>query len=406
MRLEIKIPSVGESVTEIVIAQWLKKDGEYVTVDEPICQIESDKATMDIPAEEAGVLTIKANEGDTMAVGDVIGIIDTEAPAPEKTITTDEESDTETELLPDEPIRISPVAAKILDDAGIAPQHITGTGPDGRIVKEDALKAVQSHPQEESETAARKKASGPVISLSPNVDLTSTRKERRVPMSTLRKTIARRLVESKNQTAMLTTFNEIDMSALMAIRTKYRDIFIEKYDVKLGFMSLFTRSVCLALDEVPVINAQIDENDIIFHDYCDISIAVSTPRGLVTPVMRNAENMTIAELEKEIGRLAERARDGKLTVDEMTGGTFTITNGGVFGSLLSTPIINIPQSAILGMHTIQDRPVARQGEVVIRPMMYVALSYDHRIIDGKESVTFLVRVKELLEDPTRILLMV
>lgn len=446
MSTELKIPNVGESVNEVILAQWLKSDGDYVEMDEMVFEIESDKASMEVPAPASGALQIKVQEGETVSVGDVVALIDESAEKPADSGAEDaeehesadqksekkekstekaqpkaedhsgkkekeapkeetEESKDETEEATDgRKIRVSPIAAKILQDAGISASTVQGTGTDGRVTKQDALNAVEAK-QEEAKKSAEKAVKQADKPTEPEAaSATPERGERRAKMSTLRKTIARRLVESKNQTAMLTTFNEVDMSAIMAVRKKYKEKFQEKYDVKLGFMSFFTKAVCNALKDVPAVNGQIDGDEIVYHDYCDISVAVSTPRGLVTPVIRNAEKRSYYELEAEILRLAEKARDGKLTIDEMTGGTFTITNGGIFGSLLSTPIINIPQTAILGMHTIQERPMAINGEVVIRPMMYVALSYDHRLIDGRESVTFLIRVKEQLEDPTRMLL--
>ncbi len=419
MKIEVKVPEVGESISEVVIGQWLKQNGDWVKEDEPLCEIESEKATFEVPAEAAGQLTILAQEGETVAVGQVIATIDTEAqpaakesPAAEQATAeaapaTTEKSERPAAEVPQEAAstaapKVSPVAARILADAGIAPESVTGTGLGGKITKEDALRAV----------AAQKSAPTPEVppkqetpaATEPSTTPTGERPIRRVRMSNLRKTIAKRLVTAKQETAMLTTFNEVDMSAIMAIRKQYKEVFQQKFGIKLGFMSFFTKACAQALLEFPEVNAAIEGDEIVYHDYCDIGIAVSTDRGLVVPVVRNAEKLTLAEIEKEIARLAERARSNKLTIDEMTGGTFTITNGGVFGSLLSTPIINYPQSAILGMHKIQERPVVINGEIVVRPMMYVALSYDHRIIDGRESVSFLVRVKEMLEDPTRMLL--
>ncbi|MFN3530356.1 MAG: 2-oxoglutarate dehydrogenase complex dihydrolipoyllysine-residue succinyltransferase [Bacteroidia bacterium] len=403
MALEIKIPALGESISEVVIAKWLKKDGDYVKMDEVLCELETDKATMELNAEQAGVLQIKAQEGDTLAIGDVVCSIDTNAKAPAASAPATESTKTETPSAVNTPNAAadsyasghpSPAAAKILAEKGIDPAAVSGSGKDGRITKEDALKAEKTAP-------AAAKTESAATTTTPAV---SERQQRRERMSQLRKTVARRLVNVKNETAMLTTFNEVNMGPIMEIRSKYKDKFKEKYGVGLGFMSFFTRAVCLALQEFPAVNAMIDGDEMVFNEYCDISIAVSAPRGLVVPVIRNAEKLGLHEIEAEVGRLAKRARENQLTIEEMTGGTFTITNGGVFGSMLSTPIINAPQSAILGMHNIVERPMALNGEVVIRPVMYIALSYDHRIIDGRESVSFLYRVKEYLEDPARMLM--
>lgn len=407
MSLEIKIPAVGESITEVTLAQWLKQDGDYVEMDENIAELESDKATFELPAEKAGVLKIIAQEGDTLEIGAVVCTIEEgEAPSggdtkansstsenvkEEKSITASENPETYAAGT------ASPAAAKILREKGIDPSTIKGTGKDGRITKEDAEKAQPAAPvAAKSETKTAAPATAPAI--------TGSRNERREKMTSLRKTIAKRLVSVKNETAMLTTFNEVNMQPIMDLRAKYKDTFKEKHGVGLGFMSFFTKAVTTALQEWPAVNAKIDENEIIYSDFCDISIAVSAPKGLVVPVIRNAESLSLHQIEKEIVDLATKARDSKLTIEEMTGGTFTITNGGVFGSMMSTPIINAPQSAILGMHNIIQRPIAENGQVVIRPMMYIALSYDHRIVDGRESVSFLVRVKQLLEDPARLLL--
>ncbi len=421
MKIEVKVPEVGESISEVVIGQWLKADGDWVKEDEPLCEIESEKATFEVPAEAAGQLHILAQEGDTVQVGQVIATIDTDAKgtdvsreaAPEEQPSASKEEQPVAEATAggseEQTVKVSPVAARILAEAGITPQSVTGTGIGGKITKEDALRAVAAHQkksQTEAETPSAQDVEAQKEQPVSGAEVTGTnhRPIRRVRMSTLRKTIAKRLVTAKQETAMLTTFNEVDMSGIMAIRKQYKDLFQQKFGIKLGFMSFFTKACAYALLEFPEVNASIEGDDIVYHDYCDIGIAVSTDRGLVVPVVRNAEKLTLAEIEKEIARLAERARTNKLTIDEMTGGTFTITNGGVFGSLMSTPIINYPQSAILGMHKIQERPVVVNGEITVRPMMYVALSYDHRIIDGRESVSFLVRVKEMLEDPTRMLL--
>lgn len=424
MEKEVKIPEVGESVSEVIIAEWLKKDGDYVSVDEPICEIDSDKASFEIPSEEAGVLKILVKEGETVAVGDVIAKIDTDKEASKKSEQEEKPVRAKQEIKEEVPVKmkaektseekpkVSPVAEKILSQAGIPPKDVKGSGVGGRITKEDAMKALmeaetngKDRPQdqgeqEQAEAAPAQKKQKAI----PQPQLVADRAERREKMTTLRKTISRRLVAAKNETAMLTTFNEVDMQAIIDIRNKYKDSFKEKYEVGLGFMSFFTKAVCNALKEWPAVNARIDGDDIVYHDYCDISIAVSTERGLVTPVVRNADKLSSAQIEAEILRLAEKARAGKLSIDEMSGGTFTISNGGVFGSLMATPILNPPQSAILGMHKIEERPVVIEGQIVIRPMMYVALSYDHRIVDGRESVSFLVRVKEMLEDPARLLL--
>lgn len=394
---EMRVPAVGESITEVTISAWLKKDGDLVELDEIIAEVESDKATFELPAEARGVLRIVAKEKETLPVGGLIckiEVVEGEAPAKkqETPAVSDAPKSEEQTYASGHP---SPAASKILDEKGIKPGDVKGTGRDGRITKEDAVNAT---PPEKSAPAEKAASSAP----SPSV--AGERSSRTEKMSSLRKTIARRLVAVRNETAMLTTFNEVDMKPVMDLRSRYKDKFKEKYGVGLGFMSFFTKAVCQALREWPAVNAQLDGDQIIYHDYCDISIAVSTPKGLVVPVIRNAETLTFDQIESEIVRLAGKARDGKLSIDEMQGGTFSITNGGVFGSMLSTPILNPPQSAILGMHNIVERPVVRNGEVVVRPVMFVALSYDHRIIDGRESVSFLFRVKELLEDPGRLIL--
>ncbi len=401
--VDMVVPTVGESITEVTIGQWLKEDGDMVELDEVIAEIESDKATFELPAEATGVLRIKAQEGDTLEIGALICQIETRTgTAPGSASPKQESSSSAAPSASKEGKETyasghaSPAAAKILAEKGVDAGQVKGTGVDGRITKEDAMKAEK--PQQQAQPA---KQQDRVIE---ETTVKGERNQKREKMSSLRKTIARRLVSVKNETAMLTTFNEVDMKPVMDIRKKYKDMFKERYEVGLGFMSFFTKAVCVALQEWPAVNAQIDGNEIIYNDYCDVSIAVSTPKGLVVPVIRNAEQMSFNEIEAEIIRLAKRARDGKLSIDEMQGGTFTITNGGVFGSMMSTPIINAPQSAILGMHNIVERAVVVDGEIVIRPMMYIALSYDHRIIDGRESVSFLVRLKQLLEDPTRLLL--
>lgn len=395
--IDIKVPAVGESISEVTLVKWIRKDGDYVMRDEVIAELESEKATFEINAEQAGVLKTIASEGDTLKIGDIACTIDETAAAPVETKDTVKDqspvpaekpvqkasSMSNTEPSKSE-IKATPVAAAILADKKIDVGTIQPSGSGGRILKNDVLEALSS--------PGRK----------PGTE-SYTRNERKEKMSNLRKTISRRLVDAKNSTAMLTTFNEVDMSKIMEIRSKFKDKFKEKHGVGLGFMSFFTKACTYALQEWPAVNAYIDGDEIIYHNYCDVSIAVSAPKGLVVPVIRNAESMSMAEIEQKVVELATKARENKLTLEEMQGGTFTITNGGVFGSLLSTPIINIPQSAILGMHKIEERAVVVNGQIVARPMMYLALSYDHRIIDGRESVGFLVRVKELLENPELLL---
>jgi 2-oxoglutarate dehydrogenase E2 component (dihydrolipoamide succinyltransferase) len=398
---EMIVPTVGESITEVTLANWIKKDGDFVTLDEIIAEVDSDKATFELPAEATGILRHVAKEGDVLEIGGLICKIEVtdaapvkeSAPAaassaPEKTTSSNENYATG---------HASPAASKILAEKGITPSAVSGSGKDGRITKEDAMGTQKPAAKPEAQ-APKPTESAPAAPVVPG-----SRNSRREKMSSLRKTVSRRLVAVKNETAMLTTFNEVNMKPIMDLRSKFKDQFKEKHGVGLGFMSFFTKAVCVALKEWPAVNAQIDGNEMIFNDFCDISIAVSAPKGLVVPVIRNAESLSFDQIEKEIMRLAGKARDNKLSIEEMTGGTFTLTNGGVFGSMMSTPIINAPQSAILGMHNIVERPIAENGQVVIRPMMYLALSYDHRIIDGRESVSFLVRVKQLLEDPTRLL---
>jgi 2-oxoglutarate dehydrogenase E2 component (dihydrolipoamide succinyltransferase) len=409
--VEMKVPTIGESISEVTLSQWLKKDGDYVKVDEPICEFESDKATLEFPAEASGILTHVAKEGDDLSIGALVARIDTSA-SPEKSekaTVTPQETETKPPAAVEAPVsgqtyatgHPSPAAGKILRENDIAPSAVAGSGKDGRITKEDALSAA------EQKITATPSATNEITSndtvVSPTGDKAG-RNSRVEKMSRMRRTIAARLVSAKNQTAMLTTFNEVDLTAINELRKKYQDKFVAKYGIKLGFMSIFAKACAKVLMEMPDVNAMIDGNDIIYNDYVDISIAISTPNGLVVPPLHNVESLGFHEIEIKIKDLAEKARTGKLSLDEMKGGTFTITNGGVFGSLVSTPIINEPQSAILGMHAIKDRPVAVDGKVEIRPMMYLALSYDHRIIDGSTSVTFLVKVKELLEDPTALLL--
>jgi 2-oxoglutarate dehydrogenase E2 component (dihydrolipoamide succinyltransferase) len=399
---EMKVPPLGESINEVTISTWLKKDGELVKADEILAEVESDKATFELPAEATGILRIVAKEKDTLPIGGLICRIEITDPgattqppakAPGAAASAEDSSKTYAAGHP------SPAAAKILDEKGLASNQVQGTGVGGRITKDDAQKAQPGAPKPTETKAAPAAPAGP-----PMVTEGTSRSERREKMTSLRKTIAKRLVSVKNETAMLTTFNEVDMKPVMDLRSKYKDQFKEKYGVGLGFMSFFTKAVCVALKDFPAVNASIDKDEIIYHDYCDVSIAVSTPRGLVVPVIRNADKLSFNQIESEVVRLATRGRDGKLSIEEMTGGTFSITNGGVFGSMLSTPILNPPQSAILGMHNIVERPIVKNGEIVVRPIMYLALSYDHRIVDGRESVSFLVRVKEMLEDPGRLIL--
>ncbi len=403
--VEVKVPSPGESISEVIIANWLVKDGDYVQNGQTIAEIDSDKATLEITAEAAGSVTLKAQAGDTVQVGSVVCLIDTSAPKPKEEAVAKptpakssaapavatatpakpaaSEQATATSYATGTP---SPAAAKMMSEQGLSAAQVNGTGPGGRITKSDVLAALAGGFE-----------SAPVQARSQN------RSERREKMTNLRKKISERLVHVKNTTAMLTTFNEVNMKPVMDLRARYKDKFKEKHGIGLGFMSFFTKACSEALFAFPAVNARIENDEIVYHDYTDIGIAVSTPKGLMVPVVRNVQSLGLADIEKEIATLAGKARDGKITVDEMNGGTFTVTNGGVFGSMLSTPIINPPQSAILGMHNIADRPVAEAGQVVIRPVMFVALSYDHRIIDGRESVGFLVRVKEMLENPERIL---
>ena len=412
--IDIKVPAVGESISEVTLVKWLKKEGQYVERDEVIAELESEKATFEVNAEKAGVLKTVGKEGDTLKIGDVVARIDETASKPEGQAAAPAQANgadaktapaqqTPAAAAPDHSapavvqpaahgpvtaisndLKATPVAAAIISDKKIDAGTITPTGTGGKILKNDVLEAL-AHPG---------RTPGKAL---------FTRQDRREKMSNLRKTVSRRLVEAKNTTAMLTTFNEVDMSAIMALRAKYKDKFKEKHGVNLGFMSFFTKATCYALQDWPAVNAYIDGDEIIYHDYCDVSIAVSAPKGLVVPVIRNAESLSMADIEKKVVELATKARDNKLSMEEMQGGTFTITNGGVFGSLMSTPIINIPQSAILGMHKIEERAVVVGGQIVVRPMMYLAVSYDHRIIDGRESVSFLVRVKELLENPDQLL---
>jgi 2-oxoglutarate dehydrogenase E2 component (dihydrolipoamide succinyltransferase) len=402
--IDIKVPTVGESISEVTLLKWVKNSGDYVERDEVIAELESEKATFEVNAEQAGTLKQSAQEGDTLKIGDILASIDETAAKPEKAGSNgtpakeskpeagsqkSEAPASQTSQAPvtavSNDIKATPVAAAIIADKKVDPKSVTPSGFSGKIVKNDVLAAL-SNP-------GKVTGGKPLFS----------RDERKEKMSQLRKTISRRLVEAKNTTAMLTTFNEVDMSRIMEIRKQHKDKFKEAHGVNLGFMSFFAKACAIALQEWPAVNAYIDGDQLVYHDYADISVAVSTPRGLTVPVIRNVESLSMADIEKKVIEMAGKARDNKLSMDELTGGTFTITNGGVFGSLMSTPIINLPQSAILGMHKIQERPMAINGQVVIKPMMYLALSYDHRIIDGRESVSFLVRVKELLENPELLL---
>lgn len=399
--IEIKVPSVGESISEVTLLKWVKKDGEYVDRDEVIAELESEKATFEVNAEQAGTLKTIAKEGDTLNIGSVLAHIDETAekpaasvpavttPAPGKKEAPKAEQPAPSQApvtsVPND-IKATPVASAIIADKKIDPTSITASGAGGKIMKSDVLEAL-AHP-------GKKAFAGQEL---------FTRNVRKEKMSNLRKTISRRLVEAKNTTAMLTTFNEVDMGRIMDLRKQYKDAFNKAHGVNLGFMSFFAKACAIALSEWPAVNAYIDGDELVYHDYADISIAVSTPRGLTVPVIRNVESLSMADIEKKVIELAGKARDNKLSMEELQGGTFTITNGGVFGSLMSTPIINLPQSAILGMHKIQERPMVVNGQIAVRPMMYLALSYDHRIIDGRESVSFLVRVKELLENPELLL---
>ena len=404
--LEMKVPSPGESISEVEVATWLVSDGDYVEKDQAIAEVDSDKATLELPAEQSGIITLKAAEGDVVKVGQVVCLIDTSAARPEGSVAPTVKVETPVVEVPkaveQKTVAPSPnpvnektsyasgtpsiAAAKIMAENNVPANKVAASGKDGRITKQDVIAAMSAG-----------------ISADAIQGWGGTREQSREKMSMLRRKIAERLVSVKNETAMLTTFNEVDMKPIMDLRAKYKDSFAKFHEVNLGFMSFFTKAVTEALNIFPSVNGQIEGNEVIYHKYADVGIAVSSPKGLMVPVVRNAEQMTLAEIEKEIKRLAIKARDGKITPDDMTGGTFTITNGGVFGSMLSTPIINPPQSAILGMHNIVERPVAINGKVEIRPIMYVALSYDHRIIDGKESVGFLVKVKEMLENPERMI---
>ncbi|MFN0036925.1 MAG: 2-oxoglutarate dehydrogenase complex dihydrolipoyllysine-residue succinyltransferase [Saprospiraceae bacterium] len=444
--IELKIPNLGESISSVTFSKWLKPDGSTVALDEPLCEIETEKANQELSADSAGKLTWVAKEGEDLAVGALFAKIDTDAaaigsssqavvvggssqavagrsaatappladpaegpPAQTPPPPTNGKGSEQSTISNQQSANYatgtpSPAAAKILAEANVPPADVSGTGRDGRITKDDAVKAVGSDSGQSAVAAGTPSTISNQQSAISNQQSAFSRNERREKMSRMRRTIAKRLVSAKNNTAMLTTFNEVDMSAVMALREKYQEAFVKKYGIKLGFMSIFAKACAKALMEMPEVNAALDGDDIIYHDYADISIAISTPTGLVVPPIRNVESLHFAEFEMKVKELSGKARDGKLSLEEMTGGTFTITNGGVFGSLMSTPIINEPQSAILGMHAIKDRPIVVDGEVKIRPMMYLALSYDHRIIDGSTSVTFLVKVKNMIEDPLSLLL--
>ncbi|MFM8363063.1 MAG: 2-oxoglutarate dehydrogenase complex dihydrolipoyllysine-residue succinyltransferase [Haliscomenobacter sp.] len=403
--VEMRVPSVGESINEVTLSRWLKEEGAIVKLDEPICEFESDKATLEFPAEAAGKLVYVAKEGDDLEIGALVARIDTSAQVPDTPSAPAAAPAASPAVVVPAPAAAShaaghpsPAASKILSESGIPASTVNGTGRDGRITKEDARKAASAQPAAPAAPAPVP----PVVEKAAPVAF--SRDEERRKMSRMRRTIARRLVSAKNETAMLTTFNEVDMSSIMALRERYQERFSNRYGIKLGFMSLFAKACARVLLEMPDVNAHIDGEDLVYHQYVDISFAISTPNGLVVPPVRNVESLGFAETEYKLKELSGKARNGSLSLEEMSGGTFTITNGGVFGSLLSTPIINEPQSAILGMHAIKERPVAVDGKVEIRPMMYLALSYDHRVIDGSTSVTFLVKVKELLEDPMALLL--
>lgn len=420
----MRVPTIGESITEVTLSSWLKENGEFVKMDEAICEFESDKATLEFPAEASGKLIYVASEGDDLEIGALVAKIDTsvaeessdsggdadqkskqasEATKESKPADTNEKTESSEKTYASG--YASPAAAKIIRENDLDPENISGTGKDGRITKEDAIKAIDNQSQQQDPIKAETKKQSESTSVQATRPVAFSRNDRTEKLSRMRRTIASRLVSAKNNTAMLTTFNEADMSSIMKLRKSYQDKFVEKYGIKLGFMSIFAKACAKVLMEMPMVNATLeDESHVIYHDYVDISIAISTPTGLVVPPVHNVESLHFADIELKIKELAEKARNGDLSLDEMKGGTFTITNGGIFGSMMSTPILNQPQSAILGMHNIVERPVAINGAVEIRPMMYLALSYDHRIIDGSTSVTFLVKVKELLEDPVKLLM--
>jgi 2-oxoglutarate dehydrogenase E2 component (dihydrolipoamide succinyltransferase) len=431
MATDVQVPALGESITEGTLAQWLKKPGEAVKADEPIASLETDKVSVEVPSPVAGVLTEQlVEEGDNVAVGAVIARIDESAtaaaaaPAPAATTATNPAGagenpqlrgsdhapeaaapDAETSSADEDHITtLSPAVRRAVLEYHVDPTKIRGTGKDGRLTKDDVIAAAQAQKEQPAAPEAKAPSAPAQAAAAKAPAAAGERREERVKMSRLRQTIAKRLKDAQNTAAMLTTFNDVDMSAVIDARTRYKDLFEKKHGIRLGFMAFFVKACALAAKDVPSVNASLDGDEIVYHDYLDVSVAVSAPKGLVVPVVRNADGMSFAEIEKTIASYGKKAKEGTLTVDEMTGGTFTISNGGVFGSLLSTPIINPPQSAVLGMHRIEERPVVRDGQIVARPMMYLALSYDHRIIDGREAVTFLVRVKEAIEDPTRLLI--
>ncbi|MBU3079188.1 2-oxoglutarate dehydrogenase complex dihydrolipoyllysine-residue succinyltransferase [Sphingomonas quercus] len=425
MATDVKVPTLGESITEATLGQWLKKPGEPVKADEPIASLETDKVAVEVPAPVAGIMGAHAvAEGDTVNVGAVIAVIEAGSgaaapapaaaapaaqtpaslkaadPVPEPALRSDAAPAAATEEDDGSPLTLSPAVRRLVLELGVDPSGIKGTGKDGRLTKDDVLAAAKTAPKAAPAPAA---AAAPSAT-APAAAATGERREERVRMTRLRQTVARRLKEAQNTAAMLTTFNDVDMTAVIEARARYKDLFEKKHGVRLGFMGFFVKAACMALKDIPAVNASIDGDDIVYHDYADISVAVSAPNGLVVPVIRDAQSLSVAGIEKTIGDFGKRAKDGTLKMDEMKGGTFTISNGGVFGSLMSTPIINPPQSAVLGLHRIEDRPVVRDGQVVVRPMMYLALSYDHRLIDGREAVTFLVALKNAIEDPTRLLI--
>lgn len=414
MSTEVKVPTLGESVTEATVGAWLKKPGEAVAVDEPIVSLETDKVAVDVPSPVAGVMgQYLVAEGDTVEVGAALAVVEeggaavaaaapaAAAPAPAAAAAAPSVPAPATAAAPETvddsgAITLSPAVRRLVLEHGLDPSRIKGTGVDGRLTKDDVMAAV---------AAGTAKAEGSVVAAAPAAASSGpSRTEERVKMTRLRKTVAKRLKSAQDTAAILTTFNDVDMTAVIEARKKYKDLFEKKHGVRLGFMGFFTRAVCMALKDIPAVNARIEGDEIIYHNYADISVAVSAPNGLVVPVIRNAESLSVAGIEKTIGDFGKRAKEGTLTMDEMMGGTFTISNGGVFGSLMSTPIINPPQSAVLGLHRIEERPVVRNGQIVVRPMMYMALSYDHRMIDGREAVTFLVAVKNAIEDPTRLMI--
>ena len=412
MSTEVKVPTLGESITEATLGQWLKKPGDAVKLDEPIASLETDKVAVEVASPVAGILTEQlVNEGDTVNVGALIALIGDETtaagsdpivPRTESAKPVDEQKvaqDT-APVAASADLTLSPAVRRLVLELGIDPTKVKGSGKDGRLTKEDVLAAAKGG----APTSPSTPAAAPVAAPAPAAAVAGERREERVRMTRLRQTIAKRLKDAQNTAALLTTFNDVDMSAVMEARNRYKDSFEKKHGVKLGFMSFFAKAACLALKDFPAVNAQIQGDEIVYHDYVDLSVAVSAPNGLVVPVVRNVDQLGFADIEKAIGDLGKRAKDGSLTMEDMTGGTFTISNGGIFGGLMSTPIINPPQSAVLGLHRIEDRPVVRDGQIVIRPMMYLALSYDHRIIDGREAVTALKTIKEAIEDPTRLLI--